>query len=62
MTLNGVGLVATLPPCGCGFVHNYEEVEGKVALMERGDCSFVSKVRRRGVQGLTLVHYWSLMV
>jgi hypothetical protein len=46
ITLNGVNLVPTEPPCGCGFVQNSEEVEGRIALMERGDCSFVSKVRR----------------
>jgi len=45
-SLTGVHLVPTDPPCGCGYIQNHEEVEGKVALMERGDCSFVSKVKR----------------
>jgi len=45
-TFNGVELVSTEPACACGFIHNYEEVEGRVALVERGDCSFVSKVIR----------------
>lgn len=45
-TFNGIQLVATNPPCGCGFIHNAEEVEGHIALVERGDCSFVSKVTR----------------
>jgi len=43
-TFNGIKLVATDPPCGCGFVLNADEVEGQIALVERGDCSFVSKV------------------
>jgi len=45
-SLNGIKLVTTDPPCGCGYIHNAEEVEGQVALVERGDCSFVSKVTR----------------
>ncbi len=36
--------VPTYPPCGCGFIKNHEELEGRVALIERGECSFVSKV------------------
>jgi len=43
---NGLGLVPTDPPCGCGYIRNHEEVEGKIALVDRGDCSFVSKVVR----------------
>ena len=43
---NGLGLVPTDPPCGCGYIRNHEEVEGKIALVDRGDCSFVSKVRK----------------
>ena len=69
-TFNGIKLVATNPPCGCGFILNADEVilpeihkfhqsiqvqvlsalslssqvEGQIALIERGDCSFVSKV------------------
>ena len=31
------------PPCGCSTLANREEVEGKVVLVERGECSFVSK-------------------
>ena len=44
-TYNGVQLVPTEPACGCGFIQNSDEIEGKIALVERGDCSFVSKVR-----------------
>lgn len=45
-TYNGVQLVPTEPACGCGFIQNSDEIEGKIALVERGDCSFVSKVIR----------------
>lgn len=43
-SMNGVGLVPAEPPCGCGSLTNGEDVEGQVALLERGECSFVSKV------------------
>ncbi len=33
----------TDPPCGCGYIRNHEEVEGRIAFIDRGDCSFVSK-------------------
>jgi hypothetical protein len=36
--------VPTYPPCGCGFIRNHEELEGRIALIDRGECSFVSKV------------------
>merc|ERR1711953_1659772 len=42
----GIHLVPTEPPCGCGFIQNADQVEGKLALIERGECSFVSKVIR----------------
>ena len=38
-----ISLVLAEPPCGCGSLINQEEVEGKIVLMERGECSFVSK-------------------
>jgi len=38
-----IGLVASDPPCGCGSLTNAEDVEGKIVLIERGECSFVSK-------------------
>ena len=31
------------PPCGCGSLHNSEDVEGQIVLLERGECSFTSK-------------------
>jgi len=45
-TMTRVPLIPTDPPCGCGFIRNHDDVEGKIAFMERGDCSFVSKVVR----------------
>lgn len=39
----GIPLVPVEPPCGCGWPHNAEELEGSVALVERGECSFLSK-------------------
>ena len=46
MSQTGIHLVPTEPPCGCGFITNAHQLEGKLALIERGDCSFVSKVIR----------------
>jgi len=45
-TLTQYPLVPTDPPCGCGFIRNHEDIEGRIAFIERGDCSFVSKVIR----------------
>ena len=39
-----VPLVPTEPGCGCGHITNSDQVEGNIALIERGECSFVSKV------------------
>jgi len=54
-TYNGIQLVPTEPSCGCGFIHNFDEIEGKIALVERGDCSFVSKVMRAQEAGAVAV-------
>ena len=51
MSHSGIHLVPTRPPCGCGFIQNPEEVEGRLALIERGECSFVSKVIRAQAAG-----------
>ena len=48
---SGIHLVPTEPPCGCGFIQNHNQVEGKLALVERGECSFVSKVVRAQAAG-----------
>ena len=51
VTHTGIHLVPTEPACGCGFITNAYQVEGKLALIERGDCSFVSKVIRAQAAG-----------
>lgn len=40
---HGIPLVPVEPACGCGWPHNAEELEGSVVLVERGECSFLSK-------------------
>ncbi len=39
----GTGLVPSAPACGCATFTNADDVEGNVALIERGECSFLSK-------------------
>jgi len=48
---SGIPLVPTQPPSACGFIINYEKIEGKLALIQRGECSFVSKVIRAQAAG-----------
>ena len=43
---SGIPLVPTLPASGCGFIQNYQQIAGRLALIQRGECSFVSKVVR----------------
>jgi len=43
---SGIPLVPTQPSCGCGHILNSELVGGNIALVQRGECSFVSKVVR----------------
>ena len=45
-SLSNIQLVPVEPSCGCGHITNHDLVEGHLALIERGDCSFVSKVVR----------------
>nr|ALS05248.1 pradc1-like isoform 2 [Tortanus forcipatus] len=45
-TMMRIPLVPTDPACGCGYIRNQEDIEGRIALIDRGDCSFVSKVVR----------------
>ena len=40
----GMALVPSQPSCGCGHITNGDMIEGHIALIQRGDCSFVSKV------------------
>lgn len=41
-----IPLVMSDPSCGCGFFKNFEDVEGNIVLIQRGECSFVSKAIR----------------
>jgi len=43
-TLNGAKLVPSDPECGCASFFNADDIEGNIALIERGECSFVSKI------------------
>ena len=45
-SLYNVKLVPSDPSCGCGHITNSDMVEGHLALIQRGECSFVSKVVR----------------
>lgn len=38
-----VALVPTQPKDGCTAIRNWDEVRGSVALVERGECSFIHK-------------------
>nr|XP_054766625.1 protease-associated domain-containing protein 1-like [Lytechinus pictus] len=40
---NGIQLVAADPIEACGEIQNADEVRGAVALVKRGECSFLSK-------------------
>ena len=48
-----IPLVPTEPSCGCGHILNSDMVEGNIALIERGECSFVSKVTSKSMKTLT---------
>jgi len=41
-----IPLILSDPSCGCGFLKNSDDVEGNIVLIERGECSFVSKAIR----------------
>jgi len=51
----GIPLVLANPPCGCSAPLNTEEVEGAVLLVERGDCSFLSKAFKAQSAGASAV-------
>jgi hypothetical protein len=38
-----INLVMGDPACGCGSLSNGDDVEGQIVLLERGECSFLSK-------------------
>ena len=54
-TFIGAELIPTDPPCGCGYIRNHEEVEGRIAFIDRGDCSFVSKAGFGKISYINLV-------
>ncbi|ELT95927.1 hypothetical protein CAPTEDRAFT_219288 [Capitella teleta] len=39
------GVVKVDPYSGCGPVNNYNELKGKIGIVQRGDCMFVEKAR-----------------
>lgn len=41
--LDGVHLVLADPEDACTKLHNWEEIYGQVALVERGECAFLEK-------------------
>lgn len=51
----GISLIPSDPSCGCGNFRNADEIEGHIALVERGECSFVSKVIRAQEAGAVAV-------
>lgn len=55
--LDDVSLVLADPEDACSKVHNWEEMYGNVALVERGDCSFLEKalqVQRAGASAVII--------
>ncbi|XP_059485015.1 PRADC1-like protein [Neocloeon triangulifer] len=56
----GVKLVPVDPPNGCGWPKNAADLEGSVALAERGECSFLSKAvtaERAGAIAIVICDY-----
>ena len=58
MRLTGVPLVPALPTEACGFIQNHQQIRGRLALIQRGECSFVSKVVRAEAAGAVGVIVW----
>ncbi len=54
-TYTGISLVPSDPSCGCGSFLNSDDVEGAVALVERGECSFVSKAIKAAEAGAVAI-------
>lgn len=53
--LEDVRLVLTDPEDACTKIHNWEEIYGNVALIERGDCSFMDKAVQAQRSGASAV-------
>lgn len=47
----GIGLVLTQPSDACSKIRNYRELRGNVALIKRGDCSFLTKTINAEIAG-----------
>ena len=57
---NKINLIPVEPPLGCKELQNKELVSGSIALVERGDCSFLSKAKNAedaGAVGVLIADY-----
>ena len=58
----GIPLVPTDPPHGCQVAKNAKELKGRIALVERGDCSFFAKsimAEEAGAKAVIIADYHS---
>ncbi|XP_036334591.1 PRADC1-like protein [Rhagoletis pomonella] len=51
----GIGLVLTVPSDACSKIQNQRELRGNVALIERGECSFLTKTINAELAGAKAV-------
>ncbi|XP_030375372.1 PRADC1-like protein isoform X2 [Scaptodrosophila lebanonensis] len=49
--LEGVPLVLADPPSACGKIRNARDLRGSIALMDRGECSFLAKTAQAEAAG-----------
>ncbi|XP_029039493.1 PRADC1-like protein [Osmia bicornis bicornis] len=57
-----IPLVPTDPPHGCQIAKNAKELKGRIALVERGDCSFFAKsimAEEAGAKAVIIADYHS---
>lgn len=57
-----IPLVPTDPPHGCQLAKNAQDLRGRIALVERGDCSFFSKsikAEEAGAKAVIIADYHS---
>lgn len=55
LRLTDVHLVPTVPADGCSFIKNHKKVYGNVALIDRGECSFLTKALNAEKAGAKVV-------
>lgn len=58
----GIPLVPNDPPHGCQVAKNAKELKGRIALVERGDCSFFVKsimAEEAGAKAVIIADYHS---